>query len=226
MSETERHYAQIEKEALASTWACEKFSDYLLGLRFKIESDHKPLVPLLNTKCLNGLPPRILRFRLRLARFDYTVHHVPGKLLYIADTLSRAPITASQEQEGDDTEAFISIITIPALPASPDRLDVYRQAQREDPVCMQIIEYCNTTWPRRERTDPTLRPFWGPRISHDNLLLFNSRIVMPKRLQKETLNKIHVGHQGIERCLQRTLPAANQGFSLVARHNRSADTED
>ncbi len=31
LSETERRYAQIEKEALAVTWACEKFLDYILG---------------------------------------------------------------------------------------------------------------------------------------------------------------------------------------------------
>ena len=30
LPETETHHAQIEKEALASTWACEKFSNYLL----------------------------------------------------------------------------------------------------------------------------------------------------------------------------------------------------
>ena len=29
MSDTEMRYAQIEKEALAITWACEKFSNYL-----------------------------------------------------------------------------------------------------------------------------------------------------------------------------------------------------
>lgn len=203
MNETEQRYAQIEKEALAATWACEKFSDYLLGLHFTIESDHKPLVPLLNTKSLNSLPPRILRFRLRLARFDYAVGHVPGKLLYTADTLSRAPTADAQ---ADDTEAFIRIVTIPALPASPDRLDAYRRAQREDPGCTQITKYCNTNWPRRERTDPTLLPFWKVRGSLtvcDDLLLFNSRIVVPKSMQKETMNKIHVGHQGIQRCLER-----------------------
>ena len=59
MSETERRYAQIEKEALASTWACEKFSMYVLGKRFVIETDHKPLVPLFNSKNLDSLPPRI-----------------------------------------------------------------------------------------------------------------------------------------------------------------------
>ena len=63
MRETERRYAQIEKEALASTWACEKFSTYILGKKFLIETDHKPLVPLLGTKHLDSLPPRLLRKR-------------------------------------------------------------------------------------------------------------------------------------------------------------------
>ena len=90
MSETEQRYAQIEKEALASTWTCEKFTTYILGMKFLIETDHKPLVPLFGNKHLDSLPPRILRFCLRLARFDYSIIHVPGKLLYTADTLSRA----------------------------------------------------------------------------------------------------------------------------------------
>lgn len=37
MSDTERRYAQIE-EALATTWACEKFSDFILGKHIKIET--------------------------------------------------------------------------------------------------------------------------------------------------------------------------------------------
>ena len=102
LSDTETRYAQIEKEALASTWACEKFSKYILGLKFTIETDHKPLIALLGYKELDPLPPRVLRFRLRLTRFDYSIIHVPGKLLYTADTLSRAPLHLqddTQQQE-------------------------------------------------------------------------------------------------------------------------------
>ena len=88
LTSTEKRYAQIEKEALAATWACERFSSCLLGKRFTLETDHKPLVPLLGTKKLDALPPRVLRFRLRLTRFDYDVKHVPGKLLTTADTPS------------------------------------------------------------------------------------------------------------------------------------------
>ena len=35
MTLTETRYAQIQKEALALTWACECYSDYLVGLQFR-----------------------------------------------------------------------------------------------------------------------------------------------------------------------------------------------
>lgn len=34
LNDTEQRYAQIEKEALAITWACEHFSDFLNGIGF------------------------------------------------------------------------------------------------------------------------------------------------------------------------------------------------
>ena len=45
VTETECHYAQIEKEALSLTWACEKFADHILGKEIQIETNHKPLIP-------------------------------------------------------------------------------------------------------------------------------------------------------------------------------------
>ena len=49
MTETEQRYAQIEKEALAIVWAYDKFSCFVIGKRFGIETDHKPFVPLLTS---------------------------------------------------------------------------------------------------------------------------------------------------------------------------------
>ena len=102
MTETETRYAQIDKETLATTWACEKFSTYVLGSKFLIETDHKPLVQLLGSKNLDNLPPRILRFRLRLARFDYNICHVPGKLLYPADCLEPPQKTKETMQNSNE----------------------------------------------------------------------------------------------------------------------------
>jgi len=67
LTSTEAKYAQIEKESLALTWACECFSDYLIGKLFHMQTDHKPLVSLLGSKQLDT--QRIQRFRMRLVRF-------------------------------------------------------------------------------------------------------------------------------------------------------------
>jgi len=48
-----------------------------------------------------------------------------------------------------------------------------------------------------------LKPYWQHRDKltlHNDLLLFGNRMVVPKQLQKQTLEKIHQGHQGINRC--------------------------
>ena len=80
----------MEKEALALTWACERFGDLNIGLHFELETAHKPLVSLLGGQALDSLPPRTQRFRMRLMRYWYTIVHVPGKSPTTADTLSRA----------------------------------------------------------------------------------------------------------------------------------------
>lgn len=63
MTPTEGRYTQIDKEALAFTWECEHLADYLVGLTFHIQTDHKSLVPLFSTKYLEELPVRVQRFR-------------------------------------------------------------------------------------------------------------------------------------------------------------------
>ncbi|XP_064622558.1 uncharacterized protein LOC135484804 [Lineus longissimus] len=99
LNDTEKRYAQIEKEALAATWACERFSDYVLGKTFSLETDHKPLVPLLGGgKSLEMLPARVQRFKMRLMKYSYQIKHVPGKELYIADALSRAPLQRERSE--------------------------------------------------------------------------------------------------------------------------------
>ena len=108
LTPTEQRYAQIEKEALALTWACERFSDFLVGLKFTIETDHKPLVPLFSYKNLDELPLRVQRFRMRMMRFLFSIHHVPGKHLTVADALSRAPLHQEETDLQDEADAFVS----------------------------------------------------------------------------------------------------------------------
>lgn len=190
-----------------NTWACERFSQYVIGRKFQVESDHKPLIPLLSSKKLDCLPPRIIRFRLRMARFDYAIEHVPGKFLYTADTLSRAPIASKDGSEDlqREVEAFVNTV-LNTLPTTEKRLEKYCKAQAEDETCAQVKEYCRKGWPKQVPGNLQIAQFWHVRSSlsvENELLLFGSRIVILSKLHHEVLQRIHEGHQGLTKCRMR-----------------------
>ena len=59
-------------------------------------------------------------------RFQYTIYHSPEKLLHLADTLSRAPLSTPTEQSTEQqTELFVESV-VEALPAQKDGLERYR----------------------------------------------------------------------------------------------------
>lgn len=209
LTPTEQRYAQIEKEALALTWACDRFHDYILGLKFRLETDHKPLIPLLGSKSLSELPPRIQRFRMRLMRFSYDITHVPGKELYTPDTLSRSPIQErkpADENYLSDSTCFVEYV-IENLPATVKRLDQIRTELKSDPVCSKLMTLAMGGWPTdKAQLDELVKPYWGLRgeiTMADGLLLKGDRLVIPPALRAEILEKLHEGHLGIAKCRER-----------------------
>lgn len=206
MTETERRYAQIEKEALAITWALEHWAEFLIGMRFKVETDHKPLIPLFSTKLIDELPVRIQRFRMRLMRFDFAIAHVPGKLLYTADSLSRSPQEGkAQEPKSwddlhDEVECYVNAVLV-TLPASDQRLDEIRSELKSDDTLKTVMQYVQNGWPEeKRRVHGPIAKYWSERgnISlHDGLLLRGRRIIIPPRLRADVLRRLHDGHQGI-----------------------------
>ena len=206
LNDTEKRYAVIEKEALAATWACERFNEYVYGLRdLTLEVDHKPLVPLFTTTNLDKMPARVLRFRLRIMKYSPKVIHVPGSQHHVADALSRATtgscVDANDELLINEVEAFVSHY----LP-NHNYLDKIRDAQHSDPVCAKVIEFCSTGWPTYKSDHPSLIPYFEHQnhiTVSDRLLLYDDRLVIPTGLQLEMLRLIHEGHQGIVKCRAR-----------------------
>ncbi len=102
-----------------------------------------------------------------------------------------------------DVESFINNVVENNLPATKQRLDAYKDAQEHDSVCQQVRQYCQQGWPIKNSVEPEIAPYWKYKqflTVCKGLLMYGQRIVVPKVLQKETLQKIHEGHQGIERC--------------------------
>ncbi|CAB3997721.1 Hypothetical predicted protein, partial [Paramuricea clavata] len=94
LNAAERNYSTIEKEALATIFGVKKFHKFLYRHSFTIKTDHKPLEGLLSDK--KGVPtqaaPRIQRWALTLATYEYKIQYKAGKNNGNADALSRLPL--------------------------------------------------------------------------------------------------------------------------------------
>jgi hypothetical protein len=141
-------------------------------------------------------------------RFDFSISHVAGKDLNIADTLSRAPVENMSQSNTDfenETKAFVDVV-MSNLPASQNRIELIKTESAKDEICRKLISYCRDGWPEKSKLDEKLRPYWtmhGEFTVHDNLLFKGTRIVIPHSLQNEILNRVHDGHQGIVKCRER-----------------------
>lgn len=205
LTSAEVNYAQIEKEMLAILFGCKHFHQYVYGHSVRVETDHKPLVSIVK-KPISAAPPRLQRMLLQLQRYDIDLYHLPGKSIPVADTLSRKflPDTYPHISEGLDLQVH-SVLS--SLPISERKLEAIRSATCRDEQLSTLAEIILNGWPEsRKECSPCVVEYWNHRDELSfvsGLILKGNKIVMPKSLRTEMLEKIHAGHMGIDKCLSR-----------------------
>ena len=88
--------------------------------------------------------------------------------------------------------------------------------------------YCLNGWPDRVRLKGVIKKYQKVKdelsvTNCNGLVLRGNRLVIPKSLQQEMLNKLHAGHQGITKCRQRALqsiwwPAISKDIEETVNH--------
>jgi hypothetical protein len=196
LDKTQQNYAVIERELLAICFACQKFHQYVFGKTIKIETDHKPLIGIM-AKPMHAVTARMQRMRLRLQRYDLQLTHKPGKFMYIADTLSRAPLTITRKESAH--ELFDETLEVNVINATEERLNQLQSETAADEVLQLIMEYTQEGWPETDVPSSAM-PFHSYRHElsfEDGLLFKGSKLIIPKSMQKDMLERIHASHQGI-----------------------------
>jgi hypothetical protein len=142
-------------------------------------------------------------------RFEYTIFHVPGKDLTAADALSRAPMPSSNTSDelfSKELDAYVQVV-MQHLPVSESCFHQIAKLQGEDEVCQRIRQYCLNGWPTRQQIESSISPYHTVAAEltiQQDLLMRGNRIVIPATMRREILDQIHVGHQGITKCRERT----------------------
>lgn len=93
LNKAEINYPTMHKELLAIFWAVRHFRPYLYGRKFKIRTDHKPLLYLFS---LADPSSRLTKFRLGLEEYDFYIEYVRGSENVTADALSRINLTSEE----------------------------------------------------------------------------------------------------------------------------------
>ena len=206
LTTAERAYAQIEKEMLAVTYGCKKFHPYIYGKTTNIETDHKPLEAIMK-KPIGAAPPRLQRMMLQLQRYDLVVRYVPGKLMYAADTLSRAHLATTHDADPELTSDMQVHAFVTSLPVSAKKKAQLQQATATDQELQSLNRQIEMGWPPKMEDVPTkIRAYWTIRdeLHQAEGIFFKGRkIIIPKALQSDMLKIVHESHQGLERCKER-----------------------
>ena len=103
-TQAQRKWSPMEQECYAFICALDKWHNYLSGIKFTWETDHKALTQLNQKAQINK---RCERWRLKILEYDFKVKHIPGLTNSMPDYLSRSPVDDAEE-DPDETSILIS----------------------------------------------------------------------------------------------------------------------
>ncbi|XP_062557522.1 uncharacterized protein K02A2.6-like [Armigeres subalbatus] len=216
LSETEKTYPPIEKEALGIVWAVERFRIYLMGITFELETDHRPLETLFSTT--SRPTARIERWLLRVQAYKFKVVYRKGSA-NIADVLSRLASHVADNQWVDESEVFIRRVVAAAVASLSEgccpetfdsdteaniravqecaAIDISEviQATGEDPEMRKLIDcILNERWDREEMKQYNL--FRNEMSYVNDLVMRGTKLVIPNALRQRMCQLAHEGHPG------------------------------
>ena len=197
LSQAEKNYSQLDREALAVVFAVTRFHKYVYGRAFALQTDHKPLLGLLQAD--RQVPPlassRMQRWALKLANYQYEPQYRPGKANGCADGLSRLPNPAPVPELPQPAEVVLAMSVLDSTPVTVARI---AQWTSKDPVMSLVAKFLQTGWP-----DDIAEDLLSYHHCRDELSIMNgcvlrgARVVIPAPGHVQLLDDLHSGHPGI-----------------------------
>ncbi|XP_046145480.1 uncharacterized protein K02A2.6-like [Osmia bicornis bicornis] len=188
-SDTQRKYAQIDKEAYAIIYGIKKFHQYLYGTKFTLVTDHRPLTQILAPS--KSLPTfttlRMQHYALFLRAYNYEIQYRRSEDHANADGLSRLPLYEKSCEY--DVIDMLHIHTVHTLPVTTK--EIAASTQKDATLC-ELRDMVESGTSNKKFENINIQEF----SIHDNILLRNDRVVIPQQLRARVLKELHSGHFG------------------------------
>jgi len=209
LTDSQRNYSQIDKEALSIIYGAIKFRPYLYGRSFTLVTDHEPLVHIFSPE--KNIPTlaaqRLQRWAITLRGYQYEIRYKPTDKHGNADGLSRLPCGA--DTQFDEAESAENADVIHAIYDELDRYPLnYKDVAhhtKADSVLSEVMRIMLSGWSDAPPS-AEMKPFWNERHSlyllKDMILLQRegySRVVIPSKLKQHVLELLHTSHWGMVR---------------------------
>ena len=223
LSDAEKKYSQLEKEALSCVVGVTRFRSYLCGYHFELQTDHKPLLSLFNEK--KAIPQqatnRIQRWAWTLASYEYTISWRNTTQHANADALSRIPLLEVPSKTTTPPELVLMVEELQDAPITASQIANWT---RRDPLMARVLRYILQGWP--SQSDEDLKPYWQRKLElsvQDGCILWGGRVVVPPQGRQSVLNELHSGHSGVSRTksLARGLvwwPGLDNNIETIVKH--------
>ena len=228
LTETQKRYNPIQREALAIIFGLKKFHHFLYGRKFIVITDHKPLMSVFSPT--KGTPTlaanRLARWALTLNQYDYCIEYRKTADHGNADVLSRLPVgedkTFDREEDYQDFN-MVCTVKLVSRQLNPTDPGLMAKESSKDPIISTVMRYTKEGWPQDSSEETKHYKKNESSLSVDSGCLFlGSRIVIPDRLRDEVLKLLHLGHFGMQRMKQlaRTVvywPHINEDIEKLCR---------
>lgn len=206
LTSAEKNFSQIEKELLSVVWSTKKFHYYIYGRKCIILNDHKPLETLLK-KGIHEIPStRLQRLKLKLLKYNIEFKYLKGKLMHVADLLSRSFL---EETDSDDTYMYEVVHCVGLssyLQCSEEQKQELITETLKDEELLKLLDFIKNGWPEKITKVPdSIKYFFKFKqyiTSDKNLIFMKDRLIIPKTLRLSIVKKLHEGHLGITKMKQ------------------------
>ena len=196
LSQTEKNYAQIEREALSIVFGVKKIHQFLYGRNFTLITDHKPLLAILGPR--SAIPTlaaaRMQRWALVLSAYDYVIEYKSSEKHANCDALSRLP------HQNSTIGSESAIYQVSAIDDDfPITAKDIGKATKVDSVLCKVYYYVVSGWPENCQ-DENLRPYHNRKLElscEQDCVLWGSRVVIPPVFREKMLNELHWEHPGV-----------------------------